>query len=239
MGWKVIDLIMQTLIVALDFDSEFEALSLVDKLDPEHCAVKIGHELFTLLGPKFVKTVVSRGFKVFLDLKYHDIPNTVGRACKVAAELGIWMMNVHAAGGMEMMKAARQAVDSYGMERPLLIAVTVLTSMGTDDLASIGIPASLASHARFLANLAHESQLDGVVSSALEVPLIKQTCGQDFLTVTPGIRLSMNKTDDQTRIITPDKARKLGSDFIVVGRPVTRAADPLRVINEIHDSFTK
>ncbi|WP_133127441.1 orotidine-5'-phosphate decarboxylase [Legionella nagasakiensis] len=221
------------LIVALDFADRSAALTLVDELDPTHCAVKIGSEMFTLFGDAFVHALVARQFNVFLDLKFHDIPNTVARACKAAAELGVWMMNVHASGGLNMMEAAKQALESYGSERPLLIAVTVLTSMSQNDLVAIGIRETLEEHVCKLARLAQEAALDGVVSAAYEVPLIKQACGRDFLTVTPGIRLTAEKIDDQARIMTPAEALKTGSDYLVIGRPITQAEKPAQVIQQI------
>ncbi|AHE67335.1 orotidine-5'-phosphate decarboxylase [Legionella oakridgensis] len=221
------------LIVALDFDNLPAALRLVDALDPAHCAVKIGNEMFTLFGPTVVQTLVAQQFKVFLDLKFHDIPNTVARSCRAAADLGVWMMNVHAIGGLSMMQAAREALMSYGAARPLLIAVTVLTSMGHHELLTLGIQETLEVHVRKLACLAKEAALDGVVSSAHEAPLIKEACGSNFVTVTPGIRLTTAKTDDQTRIITPADALKAGSDYLVVGRPITQAEKPAQVVQQL------
>lgn len=218
------------LIVALDFNSELDALNLVDKLDPKECSLKVGSELFTLFGTQFVRQLVERKFKVFLDLKFHDIPNTVANACKAGADLGVWMMNVHASGGMNMMHSARQALESYGVNRPILIAVTVLTSFSQEDLASIGITIPVMEHVKNLARLAKESGLDGVVSSAHEVGEIKNACGADFITVTPGIRLATDAKNDQTRIMTPADARAAGSDYLVVGRPITQANEPEKVV---------
>lgn len=224
---------MSTLIVALDFDNQTTAFELIDQLDPKQCAVKVGSEMYTLFGPAFVRALVAKQFKVFLDLKFHDIPNTVAQACVASAELGVWMINVHASGGMRMMQAASTALDGYGVNRPLLIAVTVLTSMSALELSTLGISTTLAEHVCMLARHAQEAGLDGVVSSALEVPLIKATCGQHFLAVTPGIRMPGGNQDDQTRIVTPALALKAGSDYLVVGRPITRAADPAQVVSEI------
>lgn len=221
------------LIVALDFNDRSQALSLIDQLDPSQCALKIGHEMFTHFGPDFVRTLVCRQFKVFLDLKFHDIPNTVSQACKASADLGVWMVNVHASGGSAMMQAASEAVQSYGASRPLLIGVTVLTSMNVADLQSIGIKESIESRVCYLAGMAQESGLDGVVSSALEVPAIKAQCGKEFLTVTPGIRLKDSLADDQARIITPQAAINLGSDYLVIGRPITQASVPATVVHDI------
>ncbi len=224
------------LIVALDFDNRNNALQLVDKLDPSHCALKVGSELFTLLGPQFVKELVRREFKVFLDLKFHDIPNTVAKACHSAAELGVWMINVHAIGGLKMLQAAKESLKSYGQNRPLLIAVTVLTSFEEGELASVGISNSLPEQAIHLAMLAREAGLDGVVSSAHEVKIIKQKCGKNFITVTPGIRLPNNLKDDQSRVMTPQQAIKEGSDFLVIGRPITQASNPVEVVSALlHD----
>lgn len=221
------------LIVALDFNTEKDALNLIDKLDPNQCVLKVGSELFTLFGTQFVKRLIQRQFKVFLDLKFHDIPNTVSMACKAGADLGVWMMNVHAAGGASMMQAARDAIESYGVARPLLIAVTVLTSFNQSELNTIGINIPILEQVEKLATLAKKSGLDGVVCSAQEVKVIKKICGDQFITVTPGIRLETNPKDDQSRVMTPKQAMEAGSDYLVVGRPITKAADPQKVISEI------
>ncbi|KTD60233.1 orotidine 5`-phosphate decarboxylase [Legionella sainthelensi] len=221
------------LIVALDFNTENDALNLIDKLDPSDCVLKVGSELFTLFGTQFVKRLIQRQFKVFLDLKFHDIPNTVSKACKAGADLGVWMMNVHAAGGASMMQAARDAIESYGVGRPLLIAVTVLTSFNQNELSTIGINIPIIEQVEKLASLAKESGLDGVVCSAQEVKVIKNICGDQFITVTPGIRLETSPKDDQSRVMTPKQAFEAGSDYLVVGRPITKAADPQKVISEI------
>lgn len=221
------------LIVALDFDNEIDALNLVDKLAPNTCILKVGSELFTLFGTQFVTQLIERKFKVFLDLKFHDIPNTVSKACKACADLGVWMMNVHASGGVNMLQAARKAIDSYGVNRPLLIAVTVLTSFNQNELTAIGIDIPIIEHVKKLAILAKESGLDGVVCSAYEVQVIKNVCEAPFITVTPGIRLDINSKDDQSRVMTPRQAIEKGSDYLVVGRPVTHAADPEKVVAEI------
>lgn len=221
------------LIVALDYDRQAAAIALVDQLDPSLCALKIGSEMFTLFGTDLVKLLVAREFKIFLDLKFHDIPNTVANACKAAAELGVWMINVHASGGLAMMQAARQALVSYGDYRPLLVAVTVLTSMSAADLIAAGVNEPLEQRVCALARLAREADLDGVVSSALEVPAIKAECGNDFLAITPGIRLLSNKQDDQVRITTPELALKAGSDYLVLGRPITQANDPALAVHDI------
>lgn len=227
----------QQLIIALDYDKQSDALNLVDQLDPSLCALKVGSELFTLFGTQFVKELVSRNFPVFLDLKFHDIPNTVARACKAGADLGVWMMNVHASGGMKMMQAAREAIEPFGTDKPLLIAVTILTSFNEAELATVGINNSLKTQVKQLAVLAKESGLDGVVSSAFEVVDIKQSCGADFLTVTPGIRLDSNSKDDQSRVMTPAQAIKAGSDYLVIGRPITQAKNPAQTVDLILSSL--
>ncbi len=215
------------LIIALDFDNQLTAMALVNQLDPSLCALKVGSEMFTLFGPQFVRALVEKQFNVFLDLKFLDIPNTVAHACAAAAELGVWMINVHASGGLTMMQAARDALKPYGAHRPLLVAVTVLTSMGADVFAS---NVSVESQVCELALLAQKASLDGVVCSVLEVPAIKAACGGAFLTVTPGIRFSMDNFDDQVRVSTPAAALKAGSDYLVVGRPITKASDPQHVV---------
>jgi orotidine-5'-phosphate decarboxylase len=221
------------LIVALDYSVESEALDLIQQIDPTLCALKVGSEMFTLFGTEFIRNLVKQGYKVFLDLKFHDIPNTVAQACRAAADLGVWMINVHASGGFKMLEAANHALMDYGVQRPLLIAVTVLTSMSAEELPAIGILSNLEEQVIRLAKLAQETGLDGVVSSAHEVPRIKSNCGTSFLTVTPGIRLDNNNRDDQSRVVTPEQASVLGSDFLVVGRPITRSSSPATVINSI------
>ncbi len=221
------------LIVAFDFSSPVEALALAKKLDPHHCAIKVGSEMFTRFGAGFLQTLIQDGFKVFLDLKFHDIPNTVAQACIACADLGVWMINVHASGGLAMMQAARTALSGFGENRPLLIAVTILTSIRETDLPLIGINASLDEQVKMLAKLAYQANLDGVVCSAFEVPLIKAACSSSFLTVTPGIRLSGDSLHDQARVMTPAKAKAIGSDFLVVGRSITQAADPAEVVRSI------
>lgn len=225
----------KNLIIALDFPDGQQALNLVDRLDPADCILKVGNALFTRAGPDFIKVLVQRGYRIFLDLKFHDIPNTVANACSAAAELGVWMVNLHAGGGLRMMQAAREALTSFA-QRPLLIAVTVLTSMEDNDLQELGVEISLNEHVLKLAGLAHKAGLDGVVCSALEVPLIKAQCGSRFLTVTPGIRLAETQ-DDQKRVLTPAQALEYGSDFLVVGRPVICADDPAARVKEIKSYF--
>ena len=220
-------------IVALDFASADAALAFAARLAPESCRLKVGKELFTAAGPALVEELVQRGFDVFLDLKFHDIPNTVAGACRAAAQLGVWMLNVHALGGRAMLEAAREAVAA-SRQPPLLIAVTLLTSMAARDLADVGIGGDTAAAALKLAQLAQASGLDGVVCSAQEAQLLKRECGSKFVLVTPGIRLSAGKADDQQRIMTPAAAIAAGADYLVIGRPVTQAPDPLAVLDTIN-----
>jgi len=222
------------IIVALDFPSAKLALELADKLDPAKCRLKVGKELFTRSGPQIVESLQKRGFEVFLDLKFHDIPNTAAAAVAAAAELGVWMVNVHASGGEKMMLACRERLDTFGADKPLLIAVTVLTSMGAEDLAGIGITDSPEAQVSRLATLTRNSGLDGVVCSAQEAPKLKSEQGSDFKLITPGIRPLAADKGDQKRIMTPSDALKAGSDYIVIGRPITQAADPLAALEAIH-----
>jgi orotidine-5'-phosphate decarboxylase len=228
-------------IVALDFDSDAAASSLVTRLAPAACAIKIGNELFAVAGPDFVRRVVDRGFNVFLDLKYHDIPNTVARACNAAARLGVWMLNVHAAGGRAMLIAARDAVQAAALDRgraaPRLIAVTVLTSLAEHDLHDIGQADGAAAQALRLARLAHDCGLDGVVCSAAEARPMRSAFGSAFMLVTPGIRPAGTSADDQSRIATPQAAIANGVDYLVIGRPITRASDPVAALLEINRSL--
>ena len=220
-------------IVALDYAEAQQALALAERLDPALCRVKVGKELFTAAGPALVETLVKHGFGVFLDLKFHDIPNTVASACKSAARLGVWMMNVHASGGRAMMDAAREALAGLA-NRPRLIGVTVLTSMGAGDLSDVGMQGTPADAVLRLARLAQASGLDGVVSSAQEARALRAACGADFCLVTPGIRLADSAQDDQKRITTPRAAIDNGANYLVIGRPITQAADPIAVLNRIN-----
>ena len=222
------------IIVALDFPSDQPALALVDQLDPAKCRLKVGKELFTRSGPALVRDLQNRGFDVFLDLKFHDIPNTTSAAVAAAADLGVWMVNVHASGGEKMMTACRDRLESFGKDRPLLIAVTVLTSMGPEDLAGIGITDSPEAQVSRLATLTRNCGLDGVVCSAQEAPALKAEQGKDFKLVTPGIRPLSADKGDQQRIMAPTDALKAGSDYLVIGRPITQAADPLAALEAIH-----
>ncbi|MBO2675208.1 orotidine-5'-phosphate decarboxylase [Shewanella algae] len=225
------------IVVALDFDNKFKALQLIDKLDPSMCRLKVGKEMFTLFGPQLVKEIHDRGFDLFLDLKFHDIPNTVAKAVTAAAEMGVWMVNVHASGGLAMMEAARRALLPYGDNAPLLIAVTVLTSMSDDELKLIGVEGSAEDQVRRLARLTQKAGLDGVVCSARESSMLKAELGADFKLVTPGIRPAGSDAGDQKRIMTPAEAMAAGSDYLVIGRPITQAVDPLATLQAIHQSL--
>lgn len=221
------------IIVALDYADAASALKLVNQLDPALCRLKVGKELFTAAGPQFVTQLAHSNFGVFLDLKFHDIPNTVAKACSAASNLGVWMLNVHASGGLEMMQAANQAVQSSATQ-PLLIAVTVLTSMNQSSLNQIGIHTDLATHVLNLATLTQQAGLDGVVCSALEAKMLRAQLGNDFCLVTPGIRPANVNQDDQSRVVTPADALKNGSSYLVIGRPITQAINPLKALEEIH-----
>ena len=223
-------------IVALDYADAKSAMALVDRLEPSACKVKVGKELFTAAGPAFVATMAQRGFDIFLDLKFHDIPNTVAQACKAAAQLGVWMINVHALGGRAMMTAARQAIDSVP-RKPNLIAVTVLTSMAEPDLHEVGIDMSPLVETMKLADLAEDCGLDGVVCSAHEAAAIRDRLGNRFLRVTPGIRLPEDSAGDQKRVMTPQIAIESGASYLVIGRSVTRAAYPLAVLARINQEI--
>lgn len=222
------------IIVALDYADAASALALVARLDPALCRLKVGKELFTAAGPALVESLVKQGYDVFLDLKFHDIPNTVAKACQAAANLGVWMLNVHAGGGLPMMQAAREGLDkAYGAKAPLLIAVTVLTSMDERTLHTLGIQRSLSEHVLALASLTKQAGLQGVVCSAQEAAMLRQALGAGFCLVTPGIRPADANQDDQTRIVTPKEALSLGSHYLVIGRPITQAPDPIVALNTI------
>lgn len=226
-------------VVALDYNNRDSALAFVDRIDPSDCRLKVGKEMFTLFGPQIVRDLQQRGFDVFLDLKFHDIPNTTAHAVAAAAELGVWMVNVHASGGARMMTAAREALLPFGKEAPLLIAVTVLTSMEASDLADLGITLSPADHAERLARLTQNCGLDGVVCSAQEAVRFKRELGQGFRLVTPGIRPQGSEAGDQRRIMTPQEALLAGVDYMVIGRPVTQSADPAQTLKAINASLGK
>ncbi|MCG6966339.1 MAG: orotidine-5'-phosphate decarboxylase [Chromatiaceae bacterium] len=220
-------------IVALDFPATTAAMDLLSGLDPAQCRVKIGKEMFTRAGPQFVEQVAGRGFEIFLDLKYHDIPNTVAAACAAAADLGVWMMNVHASGGRRMMSAAAARLAQLS-EPPLLIAVTILTSLAAEDIAEVGYAGSPADNVLRLAALAEDSGLDGVVCSPLEVGPLRAERGAGFKLVTPGVRPAGAAADDQRRVMTPGDAIRAGASYLVIGRPITAAVDPLASLAAIN-----
>lgn len=220
------------IIVALDFASAREALALAQRLDPARCAVKVGKELFTREGPGVVRELTQAGFPVFLDLKYHDIPNTVAGACRAAAELGVWMLNVHASGGTAMMRAAREAVE-HVRPRPLLVAVTVLTSLDGADLDEVGLAGPPREAVLRLARLARDAGMDGVVCSPREIRVLRDGLGPDFALVTPGIRPAGAATGDQKRVMTPAEAVRDGASHLVIGRPITGAPRPLDALTAI------
>nr|WP_314424943.1 orotidine-5'-phosphate decarboxylase [uncultured Erwinia sp.] len=225
------------IVVALDYADRDRALAFVDQIEPGSCRLKVGKEMFTLFGPQLVRDLQQRGFEVFLDLKFHDIPNTTAHAVAAAADLGVWMVNVHASGGARMMNAAREALLPFGKDAPLLIAVTVLTSMDAEDLRGLGIELSPAEQAERLARLTHQCGLDGVVCSAHEASRFKQAIGQDFKLVTPGIRPAGSDAGDQRRIMTPQQAVQAGVDYMVIGRPITQSANPAATLQEILTSI--
>lgn len=225
------------IIVALDYPEAAPALALAERLDPTRCRLKVGKELFVAAGPKLVLQLVDRGYEVFLDLKFHDIPNTVAQACKAAARLGVWMLNVHASGGRAMLCAAREALEAVH-PRPRLIAVTVLTSLARADLAEIGLDLPPEEQVMRLARLSQAVGLDGVVCSAREAEGLRRELGPSFLLVTPGIRPAGSAHDDQQRTLTPLAALRAGADYLVIGRPITRAPDPLAALQSLHDEMT-
>ncbi len=231
------------IIIALDLENASQLDALLAKLSPQDCILKIGKAMFAAKGPAFVQMLIQQGFDIFLDLKFHDIPNQVAHAVIEAAKLGVWMVNVHALGGKQMMLAAKKALDIYQSEhgkRPLLIAVTILTSHDALDIQDIGLQGTVKDNVLRLAKLAKQCELDGVVCSAQEAALIKasENCGQNFITVTPGIRLDMDASQDQKRIMTPEAAIELGADYLVIGRPITGANDPMSVVTAINQSIT-
>lgn len=225
------------IIVSLDFSDADQALRLTEQLQPELCQLKVGKELFTSSGAVFISRLIDQGFKVFLDLKFHDIPNTVAKACAVATDLGVWMINVHASGGMEMMSLARESIEK-ARHRPLLIAVTVLTSMDQVALQDIGISCTVEEQVLKLSQLSHDAGLDGVVCSGQEVKKLRDHFGKGFTLVTPGIRPVGADNNDQRRVMTPRQAIQAGSDYLVIGRPITQVADPVKSINSIIASIS-
>lgn len=214
------------IVVAMDFDNAHQCLAMAKRLSPLNCRLKVGKELFTACGPKIVEQLMSLGFEIFLDLKFHDIPNTTSKAVKAASELGVWMVNVHASGGERMMTAARETLEQRTGKRPLLIAVTVLTSMEANDLVEVGIECTPEEQVLRLANLTRKCGLDGIVCSAQESALMRTQFGSDFCLVTPGIRLESSPSDDQRRTLTPAAAVAAGSSYLVVGRPITQSLNP-------------
>ena len=224
------------IIVALDYFDAQPALELVARLEPALCRLKVGIELFTAAKSRLIEQLMQRDFEIFLDLKFHDIPNTTAQACKAAAELGVWMVNVHALGGRKMMEAARDAIANSA-QPPKLVAVTMLTSMAQQDLAEIGINATPADMVLRLATLARDSGLDGVVCSAQEAALLRKHCGNEFCLVTPGIRPAHASLDDQSRVMSPQAAMQAGSSYLVIGRPITGARDPLQALLEINQEI--
>ncbi|WP_456415043.1 orotidine-5'-phosphate decarboxylase [Thiolapillus sp.] len=223
-------------IVALDFPDQESAMALVDRLHPSLCRLKVGKELFTRLGPAFVEKLVAAGYDVFLDLKFHDIPNTVAAACDAAADLGVWMMNLHACGGRKMMETASARLAGKA-HRPKLIAVTILTSLGEEDIQEIGFHGTAAENVLRLAALTESSGLDGVVCSPREAAALRARAGDDFLLVTPGVRPARAALDDQKRVMTPADAMRAGASYLVIGRPVTAASDPLQALKDINASL--
>lgn len=226
------------IIVALDYADAQSALQFVNRVEPRACRLKVGKELFTAAGPQLVEQLVQRGFGVFLDLKFHDIPHTVAQTCKAASKLGVWMLSVHALGGRAMLAAAREALDGVN-PRPLLIAVTVLTSMGREELGELGISGEVDDAVLQLARLAHQTGADGVVCSGHEAPRLRKQFGREFCLVTPGIRPAQTGHDDQLRVVTPRQAVLNGADYLVIGRPVTQAQDPLKALQEINQEIAK
>lgn len=220
-------------IVALDYPAAEPAMEMASRLDPERCRVKVGKELFTRCGPAIVESLQNKGFELFLDLKFHDIPNTTAKAVRAAAEMGVWMVNVHASGGQRMMEAARNELDKVSGANTLLIGVTVLTSMEQQDLQGIGLDVEPLDQVKRLAKLTEQSGLDGIVCSAQEVKPLRDVIAQDFKLVTPGIRPADAEVGDQKRIMTPSQAIQAGSDYLVIGRPITQAASPVEALQNI------
>lgn len=230
---------MKPIIVALDFAHATEALNFVQQIDPTQCRVKVGKELFTSAGPDFVRALVKLGFDVFLDLKFHDIPNTVAQAIKASARLGVWMVNVHASGGMVMMRAAREALEEFGDRAPLLTAVTVLTSMSETELQATGVARSLNEQVIALAKDAENAGLDGIVCSARELKFLKEVLKPNFVYVTPGIRPADSALQDQTRVMTPIEAMQAGATYLVIGRPIRQSKDPSLVLSVINEQINQ
>jgi len=225
------------IIVALDYPDAKSAMNIVENLDPRLCKLKVGKELFTREGPDMVRQLVKLNYDIFLDLKYHDIPNTVAKATLAAAELGVWMVNVHAQGGRKMLESAKKELINNN-HSTLLIAVTVLTSLSPEEIIEVGINATPAEQVLRLAKLSADTGLDGVVCSPLEIETLRHNLDPGFKLITPGIRPAGSAADDQKRIMTPATALKAGSDYLVIGRPITQAADPIASLNKINDSLS-
>ncbi|QIQ41605.1 MAG: orotidine-5'-phosphate decarboxylase [Buchnera aphidicola (Aphis urticata)] len=224
------------IIIALDFNDKKDAMKLVDLLNPDVFYLKIGKEMFTMLGKKFIHELHQLGFNIFLDLKFHDIPNTVFNATKAAADMGIWMLSIHASGGKKMLTSAKKALQSF-KTRPLLIGVTVLTSFTRTDLKDIGIQIPLQDYILILSKLSSDCGLDGVVCPGKEAEKIKLLCGNKCKIITPGIRCVNDSTFDQNQIITPKQAKKFPIDYIVVGRSITSSKNPIKKLNFIIQSM--
>jgi len=224
------------IVIALDYANTQDALQFAEQLDPAICRLKVGKELFTAAGPKLVEALIAKGFGVFLDLKFHDIPTTVAKACEAASRLGVWMLNVHASGGSAMMEAALEGVERSG-QKPILIAVTVLTSMNQEMLNEVGVVGSVSDQVLKLASLTQKSGLDGIVCSAQEAPILRKALGDKFCLVTPGIRPADAALDDQSRVVTPSQALALGSSYLVIGRPITKSKNPLETLIKIHEEI--
>ncbi|BAP58759.1 orotidine-5'-phosphate decarboxylase [Candidatus Tachikawaea gelatinosa] len=221
------------ILIALDYSNLNEMLDFVDKIDPQYCRLKIGKEVFTRFGPSLIKNLQKKGFQIFLDLKFHDIPNTVARAVTAAAELGIWMVNIHAIGGINMMISASKAIMKFGKDAPLLTAVTILTSISQNDLKFIGIQLSLDQYVKKLAVLAQECGLNGIICSANQVKSLKKDLGKNFKIVVPGIRLSGDQKNDHCYVTTPLEAKNIGVDYMVIGRSITNSKNPFDVLQKI------
>jgi len=224
------------IVIALDYANTQDALQFAEQLDPAICRLKVGKELFTAAGPKLVEALIAKGFGVFLDLKFHDIPTTVAKACEAASRLGVWMLNVHASGGSAMMEAALEGVERSG-QKPILIAVTVLTSMNQEMLNEVGVVGSVSDQVLKLTSLTQKSGLDGIVCSAQEAPMIRKALGDKFCLVTPGVRPADAALDDQSRVVTPSQALALGSSYLVIGRPITKSKNPLETLIKIHEEI--
>ncbi|EGY29883.1 orotidine 5''-phosphate decarboxylase [Candidatus Regiella insecticola 5.15] len=225
------------IIVALDYADINDALAFVDRISPQDCRLKVGKEMFTSQGPQWITKLQDRGFDIFLDVKFHDIPHTTAQAVKAAADLGVWMVNVHAVGGEKMLVAAKEALSNFGKKAPLLIAVTVLTSMDEDDLSAVGIDDCVNDQVERLAKLSRNCGLDGVVCSGREAAHLKNCCGTAFKLVTPGIRPVGSVVGDQQRVMTPKQALDAGADFLVIGRPITESKEPAKALKAIRDSL--